>query len=92
MLDCAVRCRCGTQDRDMLTHDSGSAGEALEWTQRGNPFDLARLEMQQPKMDSRVLAHAIRRSCDEAALPLVPLPSLGRHETGEETGFAAVPS
>ncbi|HKX24782.1 MAG TPA: response regulator, partial [Actinomycetota bacterium] len=64
--------------------------EALEQVARGDPFDLAILDMQMPDMDGLTLAREIRRLRDAAELPLVLLTSLGRGERGEtEVEFAA---
>ncbi len=55
--------------------------EALAWIERGDPFDLAILDMHMPKMDGVALAHAIREKRNAAALPLVMCTSLGRNQT-----------
>lgn len=71
-----------TQTWGMIPRDTGSPFEALEWIRRGDPFDVALLDMQMPDMDGITLAAEIRRYRDRAALPLVMLTSLGRRETG----------
>jgi signal transduction histidine kinase/CheY-like chemotaxis protein/HPt (histidine-containing phosphotransfer) domain-containing protein len=53
--------------------------EALQWIERGDPFDLAILDMQMPEMDGVALAKAVRQKRDEGALPLVMCTSLGRN-------------
>ncbi len=71
----------------MQTRDSESPGEALQWIKRGDPFDLAILDMQMPEMDGITLA---RRSaiCEKPRiLPLVLSTSLGRHEIEAGTGL-----
>ena len=74
----------------MLSRDSESPEEALLWIKRGDPFDLAILDMQMPDMDGITLAKEIRKLRDPAVLPLVLSTSMGRHEAGDETGvFAA---
>jgi signal transduction histidine kinase/CheY-like chemotaxis protein len=55
--------------------------EALEWIERGDPFDIAILDMQMPKMDGVTLARSIREKRDEATLPLVMCTSLGRNQS-----------
>ncbi len=53
--------------------------EALEWIERGDPFDIAILDMHMPQMDGVVLARAIRKKRDAATLPLIMCTSLGRN-------------
>jgi signal transduction histidine kinase/DNA-binding response OmpR family regulator/HPt (histidine-containing phosphotransfer) domain-containing protein len=77
-----------TESWGMLPVESESPTDALEWIRRGDPFDVAILDMQMPDMDGLTLAGEIRRHRDAQALPLVMLTSLGRSEkTGVE--FAA---
>jgi PAS domain S-box-containing protein len=64
----------------MLARDTASPAQALEWIRRGDPFDLAILDMQMPGMDGVTLAAEIRRYRDARELPLVMLTSLGRWE------------
>jgi PAS domain S-box-containing protein len=75
----------------MLPRETGSPSEALEWIRRGDPFDVAILDMQMPDMDGVVLAREIRRYRDERVLPLVMLTSLGRRRQDLDAGadFAA---
>jgi CheY-like chemotaxis protein len=61
----------------MLARDTASPAQALEWIRRGDPFDLAILDMQMPEMDGVMLAGEIGRYRDARALPLVMLTSLG---------------
>jgi len=68
----------------MLTRDTGSQREALEWIRRGDPFDLALLDMQMPEMDGVALAGEIRRYRDVRVLPIVMLSSLVRRDPGSE--------
>ncbi len=72
----------------MLPVNTDSPTEALEWIRRGDPFDVAILDMQMPDMDGLTLAAEIREHRDPQALPLVMLTSLGRSETGS-VEFAA---
>jgi len=64
----------------MLSRATGVPTEALEWLKRGDPFDVAMLDMQMPEMDGLALAREIRRQPPGRALPLVLLTSLGRKE------------
>jgi PAS domain S-box-containing protein len=70
----------------MLPHQTGSPAEALEWLRRGDPFDVAFLDLQMPDMDGVALAGEIRRLRDVSALPLVILSSLGKREAHAEDG------
>jgi PAS domain S-box-containing protein len=74
----------------MLARDTASPTQALEWIRRGDPFDLAILDMQMPEMDGVTLAEEIRRYRDARELPLVMLTSLGSlGELREGVEFAA---
>jgi signal transduction histidine kinase/CheY-like chemotaxis protein/HPt (histidine-containing phosphotransfer) domain-containing protein len=74
----------------ILARDTGSPEEALEWIRRGDPFDVAILDMQMPDMDGVALAREIRKLRKADRLPLVLLTSLGRwEEAGDEGLFAA---
>jgi CheY-like chemotaxis protein/HPt (histidine-containing phosphotransfer) domain-containing protein len=64
----------------MLTEETGAPTEALDWLKRGDPFDVAILDMQMPEMDGLALARAIREQPAGRELPLVLLTSLGRKE------------
>jgi PAS domain S-box-containing protein len=64
----------------MLARDTASPSQALEWVRRGDPFDLAILDMHMPEMDGVTLAEEIGRYRDARALPLVLLTSLGSWE------------
>jgi PAS domain S-box-containing protein len=61
----------------MLARGAASPTQALEWIRRGDPFDLAILDMQMPEMDGVTLAEEISRYRDARELPLVMLTSLG---------------
>jgi signal transduction histidine kinase/DNA-binding response OmpR family regulator/HPt (histidine-containing phosphotransfer) domain-containing protein len=79
-----------TEAWGMLSREAASGPEALEWIRRGEPFDLAILDIQMPEMDGVTLAREIRRYRDAQALPLVVLTSLGRREVDiEDVQFAA---
>jgi CheY-like chemotaxis protein/HPt (histidine-containing phosphotransfer) domain-containing protein len=73
----------------MVTRETGSPREALEWIRRGHPFDAAILDMHMPDMDGLALAREIRRSRAGRALPLVMLTSLGRRDVDEGVDFVA---
>jgi PAS domain S-box-containing protein len=72
-----------TQKWGMESRPTGSPGEALEWIRRGDPFDVAILDMHMPEMDGLALAGEIRKVRDPQALPLLLFTSLGRREAGE---------
>ena len=79
-----------TQSWGMLPRDTESPNEALEWIRKGDPFDVAILDMHMPEMDGLELAKLIRKLHDADALPLILFTSLGRREVGEdEILFAA---
>ncbi len=73
----------------MQTRDSESPREALVWIKRGDPFDLAILDMHMPGMDGLTLAGRIRKLRDAKALPLVLFSSLGRRETEADANLFA---
>jgi CheY-like chemotaxis protein/HPt (histidine-containing phosphotransfer) domain-containing protein len=74
----------------MLARDTAYPAQALEWIRRGDPFDLAILDMQMPEMDGVTLAEEIGRYRDARALPLLLLTSLGsREELRGRVEFAA---
>jgi PAS domain S-box-containing protein len=74
----------------MTAHDTASAREALESVRRGDPFDVAILDMQMPELDGLALARELRRVRAAERLPLVLLTSLGRKEQDEtESLFSA---
>jgi signal transduction histidine kinase/CheY-like chemotaxis protein len=64
--------------------------QALEWIKKGDPFDLAILDLQMPEMDGIMLTREIRDLRDEKSLPIILLTSLGRREiSAENLEFAA---
>ncbi len=65
----------------MLTAESETPREALEWIRRGDLFDLVITDMHMPEMNGMMLAREIRQLPQGQALPLVLFTSLGRHET-----------
>ncbi len=77
------------QNWGMRARSAAHGTEALEWIRRGDPFDVAILDMQMPDLDGIALAAAIRAHRDARALPLVMLTSMGRREQGDQSHFAA---
>jgi CheY-like chemotaxis protein len=77
-----------TESWGMLAAQTEAPAEAIEWIGRGDPFDVAILDMQMPGMDGLALAEAIRGHRDRETLPLVMLTSLGRTEATSDA-FAA---
>ncbi len=71
----------------MQTRDSASPNESFAWIQRGDPFDMAILDMHMPELDGVTLARKIRKLRDARTLPLVLFSSLGRREPNAETGL-----
>ena len=83
-----------TQGWGMLPRATASPKEALDWLRRGDPFDLAVVDLRMPEMTGVELAVAIRafekgRGDAAPVLPLVLLSSLGGHESGVEPGLFA---
>jgi PAS domain S-box-containing protein len=74
----------------MVPQEAATPNDALEYVRRGDPFDVAILDMQMPEMDGLALAEEIRRHRDPEALPLVMLTSLGYRDPSPSGGqFAA---
>jgi len=63
------------------------AREALKWIQRGDPFDVAIIDMQIPEMNGVTLAQEIRSQ--NPTLPLILFSSLGRREIGPDSSIFA---
>jgi len=79
-----------THDWGMIARETGSPAEALAWIRRGDPFDLAIVDMQMPEMDGIELAKEIHKLRDAKALPLVMLSSVGGRGAGaDEVDWAA---
>ena len=75
---------------EMLVEVIERPTDALARVRRGDPFDVAVLDMQMPEMDGLELAREIRRSRDQNALPLLLLTSMGRLAEARGTSeFAA---
>ncbi|MDD2901384.1 MAG: response regulator [Syntrophales bacterium] len=75
------------QSWGMLVRDSFRPQEALDWIKRGDPFDVAILDMQMPEMDGVMLAREIK--AQRPRLPLVLFSSLGRREIGADASIFA---
>jgi PAS domain S-box-containing protein len=74
----------------MVARETPLPAEALGWIRRGDPFDIAILDMQMPAVDGVTLAAEIRSCRDARDLPLVLLTSLGlRHDATGKVDFAA---
>jgi CheY-like chemotaxis protein/HPt (histidine-containing phosphotransfer) domain-containing protein len=74
----------------LLAQATGVPSEALEWIRRGEPYDLAILDMQMPEMDGLMLARAIRQYRDASTLPLVMVTSLGQRKEDPQAGVGFV--
>ncbi len=61
----------------MLSRETESGPQALEWLRQGEPADMAILDMQMPGLDGLMLAAEIRKLRDAQALPLILLTSMG---------------
>jgi signal transduction histidine kinase/DNA-binding response OmpR family regulator len=71
----------------MLAAISSSSHEALASIRRGDPLDVALLDLWGDDPGAAELAAAIRQSRDARALPLVALAALGKHEAGAGTSL-----
>jgi PAS domain S-box-containing protein len=69
----------------MQSRAAASGPEALDWISRGDPFDLAILDMHMPAMDGLTLAQEIQKQRPAHTLPLVMLTSLGQREQHDQT-------
>jgi len=78
------------QSWGLLPRDTASPLEALEWIKRGDPFDVAVLDMHMPDMDGVMLATEMRRFRDIKTLPLIMLSSsMQQGVDADEVGFSA---
>ncbi|MGB8643736.1 MAG: response regulator [Anaerolineae bacterium] len=73
----------------MQPRETESPAEALEWIRRGDPFEVALLDLQMPEMDGLELAAAIRQLRPSDQLPLVMLSSIGKLEGKANADLAA---
>jgi PAS domain S-box-containing protein len=69
-----------TEAWGMRVRDTEFPSEALQWIRRGDPFDIAILDMHMPEMNGLMLAAEVRHVRDSRALPLLMLTSLGHRE------------
>lgn len=68
------------QQWGMLPRATPSGKEALSWMKRGDPFDIAILDMQMPEMDGLELGAEIRKLHSRDLFPMIMLTSLGQQE------------
>jgi PAS domain S-box-containing protein len=72
----------------MLPRDTGLPRQALEWVRRGDPFDVALLDMQMPELDGVMLACEIQSLLGVKTVPVVLLTSLGRRSEDSDSSVA----
>lgn len=78
------------QSWGMLPRETASPAEALDWIKRGEPFDVAVLDMHMPDMDGIMLATEMRRFRDMKMLPLIMLSSsMQQGLDADAVGFSA---
>ena len=74
----------------MVVQEAAGPAEAKRLIVRGDPFDVAILDIMMPEMDGITLASEIRKLRDAATLPLIFFSSLGRREANaHDVDFAA---
>jgi CheY-like chemotaxis protein len=79
-----------TEKWGMSPRETEHPHEALEWLQKGEPFELAILDLQMPEMDGIMLTRELRKLRAPKSLPIILLTSLGRREVdAEDLEFAA---
>jgi CheY-like chemotaxis protein len=67
----------------MLPRDTDSPPEVLRWLERGDPFDLAILDMQMPEMSGVELACEMHKLRSKESLPLLLYSSLGSEDQND---------
>jgi PAS domain S-box-containing protein len=77
------------QSWGLLTRDTASGAEALDWIRNGDPFDAAVLAAQTSDTDAVTLAAEIRKHRDSHALPLMLLIPLGQHDVGSAANIGS---
>jgi CheY-like chemotaxis protein len=83
-----------TRSWGMEPHATGLPAEALAWLRRGDPFDVAILDLHMLEMTGLELAAAIRAAgagspCPSQDLPLILTSSLGGREAAGDTSLFA---
>ena len=73
----------------MRPRATASPREALQWVERGDPFDLAILDRLMPEMDGLVLARRIRKQRGDA-FPMLLVSSLSKRDAAEGADDSAV--
>ncbi|HWP83006.1 MAG TPA: response regulator [Bacteroidota bacterium] len=68
-----------TEQWGMIPRPTQSAEEALKWVERGDPFDVAIVDMQMPGMDGLTLARELCKHRTGKQLPIILLTSLGKY-------------
>jgi CheY-like chemotaxis protein len=63
---------------DVAIRATTQPDEALDWIRRGDPFDVALLDVQMPGVDGLTLARELRRHRKSESLPLILLTSMGQ--------------
>ncbi len=72
------------QKWQMLPFATTSGKEAILWIERGDPFDIAILDMAMPEMDGLSLGYELQKLKSKDQLPLILLTSLGKHNEDSE--------
>lgn len=72
------------QQWQMLPFATARGKEAISWIKRGDPFDIAILDMAMPEMDGITLGCELRKLKSKKELPLILLTSLGKHNEDAE--------
>ena len=67
----------------MLPRETASPADALRWLERGDPFDLAILDMQMPEMNGVELACEMHKLRSKETLPLLLYSSLGSEDQAD---------
>jgi CheY-like chemotaxis protein len=76
----------------MMPRTSVSPQKALEWVRKGDPFDVAIIDMMIPEMDGQQLGEALRALRTRESLPLILCSSSGQLTgmSGSDSLFSAV--
>ncbi len=65
---------------NMITENTGSSIEALEWVKSGKRYDAIILDMMMPEMDGLTLAEKIRKHNGNCKMPMIMLTSMVRKD------------